>query len=142
MAGFSLVDVVVAASLIGIIASFSVPRFTRIANQARAAQVLALRDNVSHAAAFAHAQYLASGATLTTATMAGKSLELKDGYPDAGSNGIGKLVMEGDEFDASHRSGFVTFAKMGAPSPEHCSVSYRAAAIGAPAITAMESGGC
>lgn len=41
---FSLVDVVVIASLIGIIASFSVPRFTRLANRARAAQVIALRE--------------------------------------------------------------------------------------------------
>src|SRR5277367_4655128 len=92
--GFSLVDVAVVSALIGIIASFSVPRFTHLANRARAAQVIALEGNLRNAAEAAHAQFLASGATLTTATLAGKSVDLKNGYPDADSRGIGKVVDE------------------------------------------------
>ena len=72
--GFSLIDLVVTAALIGIFASFSVPRFTHLAHRARAAQVMALRDNMRNAAEVAHAQYLASGATLMTAKVAGKSM--------------------------------------------------------------------
>src|SRR5271154_7280406 len=85
--GFSLVDVVVIASLIGIVAPFSVPRFTRLANHARAAQVIALRDSLLNAAEIAHAQYVASGATLASAIIGGSAIELMNGYPDASGNG-------------------------------------------------------
>jgi Tfp pilus assembly protein PilE len=92
--GFSFVDVAVAAALLGIMASFSVPHFTHLANRARAAQVVALGENLRHTAEVAHAQYLASGATLKSARLAGRSLELKNRYPDASRKGVGNIVDE------------------------------------------------
>ena len=123
---FSLVDVVVIASLIGIITSFSVPRFTRLANHARAAQVIALRDNLRDAAMIAHAQYVSSGATLASATIGGNTIELKNGYPDASGNGIGMAVRDPGGFTSRAGDGSITFFKTGAPSREQCSVTYSA----------------
>src|SRR5277367_2626427 len=143
IAGFALVDVVVAAALIVIIASFSVPRFTHLANSARAAQVIALRNNLRTAAEVAHAQYTASGAKLKTVRMAGKSVELKNGYPDASGKGIGNIVFDNGGFTLSANAASVTFMKTGAPSGELCAVTYRAAAPGVAAdIANVVTSGC
>jgi Tfp pilus assembly protein PilE len=142
--GFSLVDVAVIASLIGIVACFSVPRYTRLANHARAAQVMALRDNLRDAVKTAHAQYVASRATLASATIAGNAIELKNGYPDASGNGIGMVVLDREGFTANAGAGLVTFLKTGAPSGEQCSVTYRAATLpnSAAIIANVETSGC
>jgi Tfp pilus assembly protein PilE len=143
LAGFSPVDVVVVAALVGIIASFSVPRFTHLANSARAAQVIALGDNMRNAAEVAHAQYTASGATLKTVTVAGKSVELRNGYPDASGQGIGNAVFDKGGFTARADPSSVTFMKIGAPSGEFCAVTYRAAAPGVAAdIVSVVTSGC
>lgn len=141
---FSLVDVVVIASLIGIIASFSVPRFTRLANRARAAQVIALRENLRDAARFAHAQYVASGATLASANIGGNTIELKNGYPDASGNGIGMAVLDPGGFTTRAGAGSITFFKTGAPSSEQCSVTYGAVTLpnSALVIANVETSGC
>jgi hypothetical protein len=135
---------VVIASLIGIIASFSVPRFTRLANHARAAQVIALRDHLRAAAKLAHAQYLASGATLASATIGGNAIELKNGYPDASGNGIGMAVLDPGGFTSRAGAGSITFFKTGAPSGEQCSVTYGAVTLAnsAPTIAIIETSGC
>jgi Tfp pilus assembly protein FimT len=142
--GFSMVDAVVIASLIGIIISFSVPRFTRLANHARAAQVIALRDSLRDAAETAHAQYVASGARLASATIGGSAVELKNGYPDASGNGIGMAVLDRDGFTTRAGAGLVTFFKTGAQSGEQCSVTYQAATQpNSPAIVAnVQTSGC
>jgi type II secretory pathway pseudopilin PulG len=143
-AGFCLAHVVVAVSLTGIIASFSVPRFTRLANQARATQVIALGDHLRNAAEAAHSQYLASGATISHATMAGWTVELKNGYPDASSTGISKFVLDRGGFTAGANTGLVTFFKTDAPSGEQCSVTYNAAPApsSVATITNVKTSGC
>jgi type II secretory pathway pseudopilin PulG len=140
----SLVDVAVIASLIGIIASFSVPRFTRLANHARAAQLIALRDNLRDAAKLAHAQYVASGATLASATIGGNPIELKNGYPDASVNGIGMVVLDQGGFTSRAGAGSIIFFKTGAPSSEQCSVTYSAVTLpnSVPIIANVETSGC
>jgi hypothetical protein len=142
--GLSLVDAAVIASLIGIIASFSVPRFTRLANHARAAQVIALRDNLRNTAETAHAQYIASGAALASATIGGTAIELKNGFPEASRTGIGTAVLDGGGFTSRAGAGLVTFFKTGALSAERCSVTYRAATLlkGAAFTVDADTSGC
>src|SRR5258708_39480404 len=55
--GFSLVELVVVITLLGILCSFAIPRFTRLENDARASEVVALSLNLRSASAAAHAQY-------------------------------------------------------------------------------------
>lgn len=142
--GFSLVDAAVMASLIGILTSFSVPRYTRLANHARAVQVIALRDNLRNATKVAHAQYVASHETLESAIIAGNTIELKNGYPDASNSGIGMAVLDGEGFTANTGGGLVTFFKSGAPSGWQCSVTYRAASLpnSTAVIANVETSGC
>jgi hypothetical protein len=53
----------------------------------RAAEVTALGANLRHAAQTAHAQFLAPGTHLSAITMGGKTVILRNGYPDATASG-------------------------------------------------------
>jgi type II secretory pathway pseudopilin PulG len=141
--GFTLIEGVVLASLVGIAASFAVPHFTRLANSARAAEVTALGANLRHAALAAHAQFLAPGTHRSAITMGGKTVTLRNGYPDATVSGICNAVFV-DGFTASEGAGSVTFFRADAPAGEQCSVTYKAApeASGGAIITDPDTSGC
>jgi type II secretory pathway pseudopilin PulG len=123
--GFSLIGAVVSVSLIGIVVGFAVPRFTRLSNSARAAEVVALSSNLRHAAEAAHAQYVISGARL-------------------GSTRIGNVVFESEDFTIKASDDAVVFSKSDAPSASQCAVTYRAASLSGEAatITNLNIGGC
>jgi MSHA pilin protein MshA len=142
--GFSLVEVVVLLSLMGMAAAFAVPRFTTLANRARASEVVALGASLSTAAQLAHAQYLASGATLAAAKFEGQTVTLKNGYPDATREGIGSAFVDADGFVAKVHPTSVTFVKTGAPSEAQCAVTYHAAVEpkSVPTVNDINIGGC
>ena len=50
-AGFGKVEMVVVITVLGILCSFAIPRFTRLENDVRAAEVVALSINLRSAAA-------------------------------------------------------------------------------------------
>lgn len=142
--GFSLVEVVVLMSLLGMASAFAVPRFTSFANHLRASAVMALSANLQEATQMAHAQFMASGSTLAAATLQGKVITLKNGYPEASTRGIGRAVHDWSGFTAKTDRSFITFFKTGAPQDAHCSVTYRASAdpAMAPVISDVHIGGC
>ena len=130
-------------SLVGIVAAFVVPRFTRLGNEALASEVVALSGYLQHAAQTAHAQSLASGSHLSEITIVGRTVNLKNGYPDAGADGIRSAVLDADGFAATEGDDFVTFTRADAPSENQCSVTYRTAkADSAATITNIDTSGC
>jgi MSHA pilin protein MshA len=142
--GLSLVEAVVIACLVGIVAAFAIPRFTHLSNSARASEVVALSKQLRTASEVAHLQYLASGAKLPVATLAGRTVALKNGYPDASGAGIRNAVFDADGFTAHNGDSFVMFIRSDAPSGERCSVRYNTAskAPEAAAITDLDTSGC
>jgi MSHA pilin protein MshA len=141
--GFSLVEAVVVISLVGIISAFAVPRFTRLANAARSSEVQALGIYLQNTVESAHAQYLASGSHLSTATIKGRTVSLRNGYPDAGTNGIRNAVFAADGFTAGEDGAFITFSRADAPLRNQCSVTYRLPLDGGTAtITLIDTSGC
>jgi MSHA pilin protein MshA len=142
--GFSLIEGVVIVSLIGIVAAFAVSRFTRLANTARATEVVALSATLRNHLEAAHAQFLASGAHLSASTIEGKRVHLENGYPDTGPNGIRNAVFDSDGFSVHEGAGFVTFFRADAPSAQQCAVTYRAAPASSdrPTVDNIETSGC
>jgi MSHA pilin protein MshA len=142
--GFTLIEMVVLTSLIGIVAAFAVPRYTRLANSVRASEVTALGANLRQAALTAHAQFLIPGPQPSAITMAGKTVTLRNGYPDVTANGIRNAVFDSDGFTVDEGADFVTFIRADAPSGQQCSVTYQAApeASSAAIITNPEISGC
>ena len=140
--GNSLVELVVVITMLGVASSFAIPRFTRLENNVRASEVTALSVNLRSAAAAAHAQYLESGAGLSSATLKGRTIQLKNGYPDAGTHGIGALAdLTGFIVHVTPTS--VSYSKTDAPAPAQCTVTYRASPEnGAATISDLKTSGC
>jgi MSHA pilin protein MshA len=142
--GFSLIEAVVVISLLGIIAAFALPRFTHLANDARASEVVALSAYLQNAAQTARARFLASGSRLSSTTIEGRTVILKNGYPDSSTTGIRNALFDSDGFTANEGNDSVTFTRADAPSGAACSVTYRVAEQGSNAatITTIDTSGC
>jgi MSHA pilin protein MshA len=140
--GISLVDLVVVITLLGMICAFAIPRFTRLENNVRASEVVALSVNLRSASAAAHAQYLESGGRLSSAALKGKIIRLMNGYPDVGPNGIRLAAPDLSDFTVSTTPTSVTFSKSGAPAAAQCAVTYHASPPSEAAITDLYTGGC
>ncbi len=141
---FSLVELVVVVTLVGFMASFAIPRFTRLENQARTADVVALSVRVRDAAQAAHAQYAASGAAASTANWQGKTVTLRNGYPDLSASGMRLGVASSPDFVTSSTPTSMTYSKAGAPVPDECAVTYviPSSRQDAAAITSVKTAGC
>jgi MSHA pilin protein MshA len=142
--GFSLVEIVVAVSLLGMAAAFAVPRFTSLANRARASEVQALSARLRDTVQTAHAQFVASGSTLSEAKVSGKPVVLRNGYPEASDAGIANAVLDWGGFTTKSTSSLVVFFKTGAPLDAQCSVTYKGAPEPSTAavVTDINLGGC
>ncbi len=141
--GFTLIELVVVITILGILAAFAVPKFIALDGQARAATIQGLAGSVRSAAALARGLSMATGASASV-TMEGTTVNLVNNYPDSSLTGIAASVnsnngASGDfTFTAGGppSTGPATWTKNGAPTPATCVVNYTPAAAGAaPAVT-------
>jgi MSHA pilin protein MshA len=136
--GFTLIELVVVITILGILAAFAIPRFTQLDSQARIAALSALGGSLQSAAALAHAQYLASGTSPAFVTMDGQAITLSHGYPDQTATGIQNSLQDISGFTPTVLGTTVTFTKNGAPTPAACAVTYTASpALGLPAVVTL-----
>ena len=135
--GFTLIELVVVITLLGILAAFAVPRFASLEREARVATVQSLAGSVRSASAMAHGLFLATGQAQVD--MEGATIDITNGYPDA--DDIANTLADTTGFAVSVASGSVaTISKTGAPGT--CEVVYtEAAANGVPSI-ASDTSGC
>jgi len=130
--GFTLIELVVVITILGILAAFAVPKFIALDSQARAATINGLAGSLKSAAALARGLSMATGST-TSVTMEGATVNLSNNYPDATADGIGSAVnvntgTGGDfAFTAGAAGGTAIWTKNGAPTPTGCEVTYTAA---------------
>jgi MSHA pilin protein MshA len=137
--GFTLIELVVVITILGILAAFAVPRFIALEGKAREAAVNGLAGSVRSASALAHGMWLASGSPATIA-MDGTTITITNGYP--ANADIDDTLADTTGFTFAVASGTTTFTKTGASTPASCVVTYTPSATAgvAPTIAAVTSG--
>jgi MSHA pilin protein MshA len=144
--GFTLIELVVVITILGILAAFAIPRFAALDSAARISATSAMVGTLRSAAALAHAQYLVAGNAPATVTMDGTSVSLAFGYPDA--TGIQAAIQDPSGFTPAVVGTTLTYTKTGAATPATCIATYTAstAANTAPVIEvatlATDTAGC
>jgi MSHA pilin protein MshA len=133
--GFTLIELVVVITILGILAAFAVPRFASLEVEARTAATSSLQGSVRSGAALAHALWLAQGQPASVA-MEGATITLVNGYPNLATIDDTLADLSGFTYDATTG----VFAKTGASGT--CTVTYAEAASGAAPGIAMNTSGC
>ena len=138
--GFTLIELVVVITILGILAAFAIPKFIALDTQARIATVNGLAGTVKSAAALARSLSMANGGTAAaTVTMEGQVVTMANFYPDLAGIPLA-INMTGADFVYAPATGIWTRA--GAPTPAGCIVTYTPATALLPAATAVTTTGC
>lgn len=128
--GFTLIELVVVITVLGILAAFAFPRFAALQYEARVATVDGLAGSIRSAITLAFTLNRVTGNT-GTITMEGNTITMVNGYPDLAT--IDDTLLEYSGFTYTAATG--VFSKDGATTPADCSVDYNeAGAVGRPTI--------
>ncbi|HEX5048145.1 MAG TPA: type II secretion system protein [Gammaproteobacteria bacterium] len=121
--GFTLIELVVVITILGILAAFAIPRFAALDQQARIAARDALAGSVRSGAALAHAMWLAQNQPAQI-VMEGQTINITNGYPILAH--IGRTISDLPSTGFNYTAATGVFARTG--SFTTCTVTYAAPA--------------
>ena len=144
--GFTLIELVVVITILGILAAFAVPRFIALDSAARVATVNGLAGSVKSAAALARSLSMATGGNPATVTMEGSPVSMLNNYPDSVAAGIPNAINGITASDFTYAPGATgavgTWTRVGASTPATCTVAYTPAAAGGSPVVVATTTGC
>jgi MSHA pilin protein MshA len=115
--GFTLIELVVVITILGVLSAFAVPRFVALQANARAAAVESLSGALRSASALTHSMWRINGGPVS---MEGATIAMTNGYPDYSN--IDDTLLDSSGFSYDPLTG--QFSKEGSTSAATCSVTY------------------
>jgi MSHA pilin protein MshA len=140
--GFTLIELVVVITILGILAAFAIPKFISLDTQARVATVNALAGSVKSAAALAHSLEMANGgAAAASVTMEGATVTMGNFYPDFAGIPLA-INMSGADFGYAPATGVWSRNNASGTAIANCTVTYTPTAVvgAAPAVSTVTTG--
>jgi MSHA pilin protein MshA len=139
--GFTLIELVVVITILGILAAFAIPKFIALDSLARTSTVNGLAGSVKSAAALARSLSMATGSTSTgSVTMEGQVVTMLNFYPDLAGIPLA-INMSGNDFTYVPATG-VWNRNNGGVAVANCLVTYTPATATASATVASTTSGC
>lgn len=140
--GFTLIELVMVIVILGILASFAVPRFADITVDARKSALNGIAGGMKAAAALAKSTSLVQSKSSTgSISMDGATILMSNFYPTASTAGIGAALADTTGFTAvGSGTTLVDYQLNASPNKDLCYVRYVSNASTPPTITVEDSG--